>query len=487
DYTLPRAESLAATAAVCVIALFVPLQMVSQTWDDHDRSGRYAARDFGMNYLDSLDPNAIIFTNGDNDTFPLWYAQEVEGHRTDVRVVNLSYLTTDWYANQVKHPSYEAKGIETQATPADYAYDRLNFSYFATDADTTAVPVSVSLRELYDPSSSKNQWNAPMIKHPNMFIPVDIDAAVKAGRITPEQADAAESVISADMTLDPGAASHQGMTLSQVISLDMLNTSIKNGWNRPVYFAATVPSDYYLGLQPYLSSTGMAYEVTPIWHDENDEKNIAAVNTDKAYRNITEKFRWGGLDKVSKPGDIYLDETVRRMVTSTRSFILDCATALVNEAVMAERADSAVTDAKERAALEAYKTDRYDKALNLLRLMEEKLPEAASPYSIQIPQKMAELYARIGAVKGDKAISRYALDLLEKEMMRYGEKTIYIQHLAPMHYQTIQGNDLFAGTYYLIYLLQDYQDAGGDPEVMIGRLEEMGVDMNRVASALQAQ
>jgi len=487
DYELPKTENLAATAAVGVIALFVPLQMVSQTWDDHDRSGRYAARDFGMNYLDSLDPNAIIFTNGDNDTFPLWYAQEVEGHRRDVRVVNLSYLTTDWYANQIKHPSYEAKGIETQATPADYAYDRLNFSYFATDADTTAVPVSASLRELYDPSSSKNQWKAPMIKHPNMFIPVDIDAAVKAGRITPEQARTAESVISADMTLDPGSASHQGMTLSQVLSLDMLNTSIKNGWDRPVYFAATVPTDYYLGLQPYMSSTGMAYEVTPIWHDENDEKSIIAVNTDKAYRNITEKFRWGGLDKVEKPGDIYLDETVRRMVISTRSFILDCATALVNEAVMAERADSVVTDANEHKALETYKADRYDKALNLLKLMEEKMPEAASPYSIQIPQKMAELYARLGAVKGDKALSQHALDLLEKEMMRYGEKTIYIQHLPPMQYQTIQGNDLFAGTYYLIYLLQDYQDAGGDPEVMIDRLEAMGVDMNRVASALQAQ
>ncbi len=145
----PADKSLIAAVIACVIGLAVPLQMVSQTWDDHDRSGRYTTRDFGMNYLDSVDENGIIFTNGDNDTFPLWYAQEVEGHRTDVKVVNLSYLTTDWYANQVKHPSYEAAGIETLAKPENYAYDRMNFNYFAADEDTTAVLVDSSLAQLY--------------------------------------------------------------------------------------------------------------------------------------------------------------------------------------------------------------------------------------------------------------------------------------------------------------------------------------------------
>ncbi|MDE6417840.1 MAG: DUF2723 domain-containing protein, partial [Duncaniella sp.] len=475
EYELPSTERMVTTVAACVIALFVPLQMVSQTWDDHDRSGRYVARDFGMNYLDSVDENGIIFTNGDNDTFPLWYAQEVEGHRTDVRVVNLSYLTTDWYANQVKHPSYEAKGIETQAKPEDYAYERMNFSYFATDADTTAVPVSVSLRQLYDPSSSQNQWGAPMMKFPNMYIPVDIDAAVKSGRITPSEAAVADRAIVANMLADP--ASNQGMTLSQVLSLDMLATSVKNGWDRPIYFASTVPTDYYLGLQPYMRSTGMAYEVTPVWNEENGDRDIVAVNTDKAYRNITEKFRWGGLDKVKDPSDIYLDETVRRMVTSTRSFTIDCATALVNEAVMAERADSAVTDPKEREALEAFRADRYAKALNLLTLIEERLPEAASPYSIQEPQKMAEIYARLGAVTGNKALTDHAVEMLEKEIRKYGRKTLYMQSLSPMQYNTLQQNDRFT-PYYLVYLLQDYQDAGADPEKMIRELEERGVDMN---------
>ncbi len=480
-------KSLIAAVIACIVGIAVPLQMVSQTWDDHDRSGRYTTRDFGMNYLDSLDENAIIFTNGDNDTFPLWYAQEVEGHRTDVKVVNLSYLTTDWYANQIKHPSYDAPGIETLAKPEDYAYDRMNFNYFATDEDSTAVLVDASLAQLYDPKSSQNAWGAPMMKYPNMYIPVDLDQAVKAGRITEQEAAQCDPVMIVNMHNDAESARHGGMTLSQVLSLDILNTSIKNGWNRPVYIASTVPSNYYLGLQPYMRSTGMAYEFTPVVNDENSDRDIAAVNTDKAYRNITEKFRWGGLDKVTEPGQIYLDETVRRMVTTTRSYILTAATALVNEAVMAERADSTVIADADRAALDAYKADRYDKALNLLKLMEEKMPEAASPYAIQIPQKMAQLYARIGLATDRPEITTHAREMLEKELRRYAANVRYYQSLAPWQYATLQDTDRFAETYYMVYLLQDYADAGGDAEAIIHDLEEMGVNFDRIVSIIDRQ
>ncbi len=481
----PADKSLIAAVIACVIGLAVPLQMVSQTWDDHDRSGRYTTRDFGMNYLDSVDENGIIFTNGDNDTFPLWYAQEVEGHRTDVKVVNLSYLTTDWYANQVKHPSYEAAGIETLAKPENYAYDRMNFNYFASDEDTTAELVDSSLAQLYDLKSSQNSWNAPMMKYTNMYIPVDLEAAVKAGRITEQEAAQCDPVMIANMHNDPESMSHGGMTLSQVLSLDILNTSIKNGWKRPVYIASTVPSNYYLGLQPYMRSTGMAYEFTPVVNDENSDRDIVAVNTDKAYRNITEKFRWGGLDKVTEPGQIYLDETVRRMVTTHRSYILTAATAFINEAVMAERSDSTVTDEADRAALAAYKADRYEKAYTLLKLMEEKLPEAASPYAVQIPQKMAQIYARIGMATERPELKQHALELLEKELRRYGANVKYYQSLAPWQYATLQDTDRFAETYYMVYLLQDYADAGGDAEAIISDLEEMGVNFDRIVSIIE--
>lgn len=477
--------SMIGAVVACVAGILVPLQMVSQTWDDHDRSGRYTTRDFGMNYLDSLDENGIIFSNGDNDTFPLWYAQEVEGYRTDVKVVNLSYLTTDWYANQVKHPSYQAAGIETLARPEDYAYDRMNFSYFDAECDSTPVNIFTALRQVYDKNSSNNRWNAPMMKYSNFIIPVDVDAAVKAGRITANEAENAEIVINSNMGVDIEAARHGGMTLSQVLSLDMLATSVKNNWKNPIYFASTVPANYYVGLQPYMRSTGLAYEVVPLRSSENDEYEINAVNTEKAYRNITEKFRWGGLDKVTDQSQIYLDETVRKMVTTHRSFILTTATALINEAVVAERADSITTDEAAKKELEAYKLDRYTKAGNLLKIIEEKLPEAASPYAIQIPQKMAQIYARIGIATGDEEATAKAVSLLENEIVRYAANVKYYQSLNPWQYATLPKTDRFIETYYMVYLLQDLSDVGGDPEKMVEKLTEMGVNFDRIVSILQ--
>ena len=309
----------------CVIGLLVPLQMVSQTWDDHDRSNRYTTRDFGNNYLNSLDENAIVFTNGDNDTFPLWYAQEVEGTRTDVKVVNLSYLTTPWYVDQIRMPSYEAPGIDMQAKPTDYAYDKLQYSYVLSP-DTMSVNVLSSLRNLYSPEARTNEWGVPIIKYANMYVPVDTEAMVKAGRINADEAAAADELIPIDMTAT------RGLTLSQVMALDMIGTSAANGWNRPVYFAMTVPERYYLGLSPYLRNTGLAYEVGPI-RNPNGE---VGVNLDKMYTNITEKWQWGGLDKVDDPSKIYLDETVRRMVTTHRSAMLDLATAYLMQALESE-------------------------------------------------------------------------------------------------------------------------------------------------------
>lgn len=481
-------HSLAAAIFACFVGLAVPLQMVSQTWDDHDRSGRYVTRDFGMNYLDSVDENGIIFTNGDNDTFPLWYAQEVEGHRTDVKVVNLSYLTTDWYANQVKHPSYEAAGIETIGKPEDYGYDRMNFNYFSAECDTTPVNINIALNQLYNKKSSENAWGAPMMAYNNFFIPVDIPAAVKAGRITEHEAEMADTAIEANMANDRDAMRHGGLTLSQVLSLDMLATSVKNGWKNPIYFASTVPSDYYVSLQPYMRSTGMAYEVTPVRNEENSDYDISAVNTDKAYRNITEKFRWGGLEKVTDPSQIYLDETVRKMVTTTRSYILSAATALINEAAMAERADTVATlNDEARRGLQEFKADRYAKALTLVKLIEEKLPEAASPYAIQVPQKMAQIYARIGIATGNKEASVRAIELLENELMRYGKNVKYYQSLNPWQYATLPQTDKYIETYYMVNLLQDLSDAGGDAEKMVDRLTDLGINFDRIVSILQQQ
>ncbi len=462
-------------AVACVIGLLVPLQMVSQTWDDHDRSNRYTTRDFGNNYLNSLDENAIVFTNGDNDTFPLWYAQEVEGTRTDVKVVNLSYLTTPWYVDQIRMPSYEAPGIDMQAKPTDYAYDKLQYSYVLSP-DTMSVNVLSSLRNLYSPEARTNEWGVPIIKYANMYVPVDTEAMVKAGRINADEAAAADELIPIDMTAT------RGLTLSQVMALDMIGTSAANGWNRPVYFAMTVPERYYLGLSPYLRNTGLAYEVGPI-RNPNGE---VSVNLDKMYTNITEKWQWGGLDKVDDPSKIYLDETVRRMVTTHRSAMLDLATAYLMQALESEMLldrDSAGTYLNDfsRAELPKIKADSYSRALKILDLMREKLPESAMPYSVSVGQSIGDLYLRIGEATGNDDATETGLEILRKEIDRYARNVVYYQSLSPSQYNTLPVADRYIDQTYLLVLFQTYAAGGGDADEMQQHLEELGVDIARMA------
>ena len=174
-----------------LIGLAVPLQMVSQTWDDHDRSGRYCARDFGENYLQSVDKDAIIFCNGDNDTFPLWYLQEVEGVRTDVRAVNLSYLATDWYIAQMQRAAYDSKPLPMHANAETYAYDKRQYGYIA-EGITSDTPVSADelFKNYYnDETYRNNSYGEPMFSNSKIMFPANVDAAIKAGVIPESMRD----------------------------------------------------------------------------------------------------------------------------------------------------------------------------------------------------------------------------------------------------------------------------------------------------------
>lgn len=472
--------SMICAVAAAVIGVFVPLQVVSQTWDDHDRSGRYTTRDFGNNYLESLDENAIIFTNGDNDTFPLWYAQEVEGRRTDVKVVNLSYLTTDWYVDQIRRPSYNAPGIDMQAKPQDYAYDRMQFAYFM-QPDTTPTDARLSLRELYSPQARQNQWGVPVMKHPVMYIPVDVDAVIKAGRVSERDSARIEPALFLDMTRMP----ERGLRLSQVIGLDMISTSLANGWNRPVYFAMTVPDNYYMGLTPYLRNTGLAYEVTPLYNPAQ----ATAINSDKMYRNITERFSWGGLDKVTERGQVYLDETVRRMVTTNRSAMLDLAIALTQEGYGAQVNLDSLTDldADEVKKLTEFRDDRFKKARNVLDMIRTKLPVEAMPYAVQVGQQIGEQYATLGVLTDNKADVETGLKILRDEIERYAGNIVYYQSLNSRHYASLPRTDLYIDRYYLTDLLESYVSLGGDYDDILKWLTERGVNIARQRAFLKQQ
>ncbi len=447
-------------AVAAVIGLCVPLQMVSQTWDDHDRSGRYPARDFGMNYLSSVDQNGIIFTNGDNDTFPLWYCQEVEGYRTDVRVVNLSYLTTDWYINQMRRPAYNSAPLPMLADKFTFAHEERQYNYFI-DPDTVPVPVLTSLKQLYSSSYKDNPWHLPQIKSPVMYIPVNKEAAIKAGVVGANYAGLIAPYIDCNMLADRYTAGDGAMSSSKVMSLDIIASSVAQGWKRPVYFATTVPESYFLGLSRYMLNTGMAYQVTPILNEAYEYTNDIPANTDKMYNIVMTKFRWAGIDQ-DQDGKRYWDETIGRMVTTTRSNLSDLAFGLIQE-------------------------KKYDKARRVLRLMEQKLPAKAVPYSIQLGQRIAQIYAYLGEESKNAADTKRAENILLGEINKYGEYVRFFQTLTPDKYSRLSYSDQYIDQRYFMELVQLYSSLSkGNDKKVLALVEQMGVNIERNYQFLRA-
>ena len=469
-------KSLIAVCIAAVVGLIIPLQMVSQTWDDHDRSGRYCARDFGMNYLASVDENGIIFTNGDNDTFPLWYAQEVEGYRTDVRVVNLSYLSTDWYIDQMRRPAYDSKPLPMLADKNAFAYDKRQYGYFISP-DTLPVPALKSLEHFYNEGSKNKTYNLYEIKYPVMYVSVDADKAI-AQKVVPERfREYINPNILMDMTADKYTMNDGAMSTSKVMSLDIVASSISEGWERPVYFAMTVPDRYYLGLSPYMLNTGMAYQVTPVLYNQGGE---AGVNTDKMYENITTKFKWGGLDE-AEPGSIYLDETVRRMVSTLRTSMLDLASTLIHEGYGASIDLEDMTGA-ERAETEAFVEDRYTKAREILNLMMEKLPEEACPYSIGLGEDLANKYLLLSELTGNEGDKAIAEKVLRTELDKYADYIRFYQSLDNRNYSRLNNYDKYIDQNLFFSYLQTYGEIVDD-DVMgefLQNLESAGINLDRL-------
>lgn len=325
-YDLLRKRAAGATAALgaTVLGLLVaPALMAKDNWDDHDRSNRFTSADFAKNYLDSCAPNAILFTNGDNDTFPLWYVQEVEGYRTDVRVVNLSLLNTDWYVNQLKRKAYLSNAVPFSMTEDEYRQgtrdavlildnDRAN--------DTNYVDINVALKQVrstdvYRPQgSSGTGYN--YFKHSHLFIPVDKAKVVANGTVPASLADRVAPVMW-DLS-DKGVLYKKDMMI-----LDLLAT---NNWERPVYFAITVGDESYLNLEPYFQLEGLAYRLIPVAQASPDGQ-IGTVNTEIMYKNVVEKFKWGNMNDPK----VYLDETNLRMTMNFRNNFSRLAASLLQE------------------------------------------------------------------------------------------------------------------------------------------------------------
>ncbi len=368
------------TSVAAILCLTIPAQMASQNWDDHDRSNRYSCRDFGANYLKSCEAQGIIFSNGDNDTFPLWYNQEVEGVGTDLRVCNLSYLQTDWYISQMKRPYYESKGL----------------------------PITWEYKD-YMPGKNEVVWVENRLKEP-----MKVDKAFQFLRMDdPRTKRDGENYIPSDQLYFDGPngehiniQKNRRYTRSEMMVMEMLE---ENNFERPMYFAVTVGDDYYLGLRPYFELTGLAYQITPT----KSSDGRARVNTEKMYENMMHRFKYGNMDM---PG-IYIDENLMRMCHTHRMMFMELAEAL-------------------------YREGKRDKCREVLDYAQEVLPSYNIPYDYT-SASMASVYFALGETEKANTIMRavaetccqYLIwgDSLDRNQKQSVQTTLQ-QHLAILGY-----------------------------------------------------
>lgn len=353
-----KVSPMAAGAGVTLICLLaVPALMAKEGWDDHDRSHRYTSRDFAYNYLNSCAPNAIIFTNGDNDTFPLWYIQEVEGVRTDVRVVNLSLLNTDWYIEQMRRKAYDSDPVPFSLTydkiiqgTRDYVpfYDRGLKGY-------TDLKQIVDFIASDDPGAkARTQGGNDINYYPTKLfsIPVDSATVVQNGTVAPEDADKIVNQVEFDIN-------RNYVMKADLMILDLLANF---GWKRPIYFAVTVGSESYLNLDDYFQLEGLAYRFVPIKSERSPDGQTGRVNDKGMYDNMVNKFLWGNM---SDPR-VYLDQNNLNMTMNLRNNFSRLAETLLTEG-------------------------KRDSALTVLDKCLEVMPDKTVPYNIMM-LRIIELY-----------------------------------------------------------------------------------------------
>lgn len=385
-YANPKAVAIGVTAITLAL---VPGIMAQQNWDDHDRSGRYNTLNIALNYLNSCEPNAILFTNGDNDTFPLWYAQEVEGQRTDVKVVNLSLFNTDWYIDQMIRKTYEADPIPIGITRDKFIQGTNDVAYFIANPNITKDKVHYNVKDLTEFffSDAENTKFRPRGGDPiNYFptklfyIPVDKELVLANGTVAAK--DSARIVDKVEWSINK--------SMVQKNDLMMLEMLASFDWKRPIYYAITTGPDSYLNLMEYFQLDGMAYRLVPIRTVENDFLGTYGnVNTDILYDKLMNKFRYDGLNDPS----LYFDQFHMHSIRNYRSNFAKLATKLAEEG-------------------------KNEKAKAVLDRAFEVLPEETVSYDFYVVP-LAEAYYKIGETEKAKEITKRMIDIQTHDLQYY--------------------------------------------------------------------
>ncbi|CAI2766611.1 protein O-mannosyl-transferase family [Flavobacterium collinsii] len=382
------APKIAGPVIIATSLLAAPILMASQNWDDHDRSGRYTAVAMAKAYLYSCDKDAILFTIGDNDTFPLWYAQEIEHIRTDVKIVNTSLFMTDWYIDQMKAKAYESDPLPISFTHDQYVGDKLDYVAHIPKIDTRW-NIKDFIDFIKNPKSTVGLQNGQTIHfYPTnkIRVPIDKNVIIKNKVVNPKYNDSIVSYMDIDIK---GSALYK----NRLMMLDIL---ANNNWKRPIYFSGGAFDDEdYLWLKDYLQLDGMVYKLVPIKNvpsKDGGPMDMGQMDTDKTY-NIVMKWDWGNSN-----GNIYHDPETRRNSITYRTNL-------------SRLMDQLITEGK------------IDKAKKVIELAMTKMPvDKFGYYSLVEP--FAGGYYKVGE-------TAKAHDLLNKLVQKYKEELNYYATLTP--------------------------------------------------------
>ena len=388
EYTTPK---VVAPLVVVIGMLAAPALLISQNWDDHDRSNRYTAQSMAKMYLDSCDKDAILFTIGDNDTFALWYAQGIEGYRQDIRTVNTSLFQTDWYIDDMKKAAYSSAPIPSQFTHEQYRLGTRDF-VFAQEVTEQAVDIKEWLNWIGSNDPGK-MWTLPGTDQKiNTFpskrirIPVDKEAVLRNGIVDQKDADLIVPYIDIQLSGDV-------LYKNRLLMLDII---ANNNWERPIYFTGgSFGDDDYLWMKDYLQLDGVTYKLVPIRtpQDPNNPYEMGRIDTDKMY-DIVSDWDWGN----SGSEDIYHDPETRRNGLTYRS-------------TLSRLSDSLIVEGK------------FDKAEAIMDLAMEKMPVDKFGFYTMLDPYVRGYYA-IGEVEK-------ARDIFQQVAAKYQERLIFFDQFDP--------------------------------------------------------
>lgn len=368
------------------LSLAAPGIMAFEGWDDHNRSLRTLSRDVAINYLQSCAPNAILFTNGDNDTFPLWYAQEVEGIRTDVRVVNLSLLQTDWYIKQMRRAAYDSKPVPFSIPEEKLEASKLEYIFINTQnsqAINAKQAVDMATSDDYNTKIESGGELIDVLPSKNLYVNVDSLQVMKNKVIDTKDTSRLAKRISWVLS---------GRSMITKNDLMVLDLVANNNWERPIYFAVTTGDEAYVGLKEYFQLEGLAYRLVPIKQTPSESAQGGRVNTKVMYDNLMNKFYWGGMDK---PG-VNLDENCMRMAGNLRMQMGILAGALINE-------------------------NKNKEAKNVLDKCLTVMPEENVPFDATIFTICAAYY-ELGEIEKANALANKLFDIYESDLRIYNSQ-----------------------------------------------------------------